>query len=62
MYLRITHAPDPSTVRPEPVLKKVLAFLQAKYKNGTPYEYISEQFRSLRQDLVVQHIRNDFTV
>ena len=62
-YLRITsHAPDPSTVRPEHILKKVLEFLRNKYKNGAPYEYISEQFRSLRQDLLVQHIRNAFTV
>lgn len=41
-YLRITSfTPDPSTVRPEHVLKKVLEFLRSKYKNGAPYEYVS---------------------
>ena len=61
-YLRITSTPDPATVRPEAVLRKVLEFLVSKYQKGSPYEYISEQFRSLRQDLTVQHVRNKLTV
>ncbi len=61
-YLRITGKADPSTVRPEPVLKKVLAFLIEKYRKGKSYDYILGQFKSLRQDLTVQHIRNSFTV
>ena len=50
-------------MRPEPVLKKTLALLKEKWrsKNAT-YRYIEEQFRSMRQDMTVQHIKNDFCV
>lgn len=58
-YLRLTSAPDPSTVRPEEVLKKALAMVQTTQKN---YFYKCEQLKSIRQDLTVQRIRNDFTV
>jgi hypothetical protein len=33
-YLRITGVPDPKTVRPEEVLKKVLVYLKNKYEKG----------------------------
>jgi hypothetical protein len=33
-YLRITSMPDPKTVRPEEVLKKVLIYLKDKYEKG----------------------------
>lgn len=59
-YLRITGMPDPKTVRPEPVLKKVLEYLRSKNRQGESYEYIIWQFRSLRQDLLIQHIKNSF--
>lgn len=74
-YLRLTSEPDPSRVRPEPVLHKSLAFILAKYKQKTadaaagllpshssPYSYLNDQFKSIRQDLTVQHIKNDFTI
>lgn len=61
-YLRITSMPDPTTVRPEQMLKKVLLWLKEKHKNGDDYEYLSEQFRSIRQDLTIQHIKNAFAV
>jgi hypothetical protein len=61
-YLRITSMPDPKTVRPERVLKKALTWLKQKSDNGDDYEYISEQFRSIRQDLTIQHIKNAFAV
>lgn len=62
-YLRLTSAPDPSTVRPLPVLKKTLAMLKDKWKRGAvEYGWICDQFKSLRQDLTVQRIRSDFTV
>ncbi|KAG4304408.1 hypothetical protein PORY_002118 [Pneumocystis oryctolagi] len=61
-YLRLTSAPDPETVRPLPVLKKTLEFLKAKWKEENNYLYICDQFKSLRQDLTVQRIKNDFTV
>ena len=61
-YLRLTSAPDPSTVRPLPILKKVLDRLKRKWKEEGDYDYICDQFKSLRQDLTVQRIKNEFTV
>ncbi|PIN19223.1 hypothetical protein CDL12_08096 [Handroanthus impetiginosus] len=58
-YLRLTSTPDPSTVRPEEVLEKALLMVQNSQKN---YLYKCDQLKSIRQDLTVQHIRNEFTV
>jgi hypothetical protein len=55
-------APDPSTVRPLKVLKKTLQFLKKKWNEQHNYPYICDQFKSLRQDLTVQRIKNPFTV
>lgn len=61
-YLRLTSAPDPSLVRPEPVLKKWLVELE-KLWNGKQKEwkYIEDQMRAIRQDLSVQNLRGPFT-
>ena len=61
-YFRLTSAPNPATVRPLPVLEKTLDLLKKKWKTDNNYSYICDQFKSLRQDLTVQHIKNDFTV
>lgn len=61
-YLRLTSAPDPATVRPLPVLKQVLDWLKRRWREQGDYNYVCDQFKSLRQDLTVQRIRNDFTV
>ncbi|KAJ5788460.1 hypothetical protein N7457_003450 [Penicillium paradoxum] len=61
-YFRLTSAPNPDTVRPLPVLQKALDLLKKKWKNEGNYGYICDQFKSLRQDLTVQHIRTEFTV
>ncbi|KAJ5096168.1 hypothetical protein NUU61_005524 [Penicillium alfredii] len=61
-YFRLTSAPNPDTVRPLAVLRKTLDLLKKKWKKDGNYGYICDQFKSLRQDLTVQHIRNDFTV
>lgn len=61
-YLRLTSAPDPEMVRPLHVLKQTLELLKQKWKQEHNYSYICDQFKSLRQDLTVQHIENDFTV
>jgi hypothetical protein len=65
-YLRLTSAPDPATVRPEPVLKMALAMVEGKWaKSGEEkcnYGYACEQLKSIRQDLTVQCIKNGFTV
>ena len=63
-YFRLTSAPKPETVRPQPVLEKALDMLKKKWKQegGNNYSYICDQFKSMRQDLTVQHIKNAFTV
>ncbi|KAJ1686564.1 hypothetical protein LUZ63_017954 [Rhynchospora breviuscula] len=57
-YLRLTSAPDPSTVRPEDVLEKALKMVQTSNKN---YLYKCDQLKSIRQDLTVQRIQNELT-
>lgn len=62
-YLRLTSAPHPSTVRPEPILKKALELVKKKWKQGKcDYIYACSQLKSIRQDCTVQHIKNEFTV
>ncbi|KAK7208451.1 SAC3/GANP/Nin1/mts3/eIF-3 p25 family-domain-containing protein [Myxozyma melibiosi] len=61
-YLRLTSAPDPETVRPLPVLKQALELLKQKWREEKNYAYICDQFKSMRQDLTVQLIQNEFTV
>ena len=59
----MTEHPDPSQVRPEYILKKSLKMLTEKWKKKTgDYLYVSEQFRSIRQDLTVQQIQNEFSI
>jgi hypothetical protein len=61
-YLRLTSAPNPALVRPERILHQTLEFLKSKWRKENNYGYICDQFKSMRQDLTVQRIRNDFTV
>lgn len=61
-YFRLTSAPKPETVRPLRVLEKTLDLLKEKWKTEYNYSYICDQFKSMRQDLTVQHIKNAFTV
>lgn len=61
-YLRLTSAPDPASVRPLHILKQTLELLKRKWKEEQNYSYICDQFKSMRQDLTVQHIQNEFTV
>ncbi|KAJ5807057.1 hypothetical protein N7474_010649 [Penicillium riverlandense] len=61
-YFRLTSAPNPDTVRPLVVLQKTLDLLKKKWRQEANYGYICDQFKSLRQDLTVQHIRTEFTV
>jgi hypothetical protein len=60
-YFRLTSAPNPDDVRPLEVLRKTLDHLKKKWRTDANYTYICDQFKSLRQDLTVQHIKNDFT-
>lgn len=61
-YLRLTSAPDPAKVRPLKVLKRTLDMLKGKWAANPDYKYTCEQFKSMRQDLTIQHHRNLFTV
>ncbi|XP_055388447.1 leukocyte receptor cluster member 8 homolog [Condylostylus longicornis] len=60
-YLRLCGPPDPALVRPEAVLVKSLRHCLERWKKERDYRFIEEQFRSIRQDLTVQGIRNAFT-
>lgn len=62
-YFRLTSAPDPSTVRPQPVLEDALQRLLERMEAGKEnYFYAQDQLKAIRQDCTVQHIRNAFTV
>lgn len=61
-YLRITSAVDPTTVRPLRILVQSLEFLIRKWKEEGNYTYICDQLKSVRQDLTVQRIKNEFSV
>jgi SAC3 family protein LENG8/THP3 len=61
-YLRLTTAPDPSVVRPPEVLKQTMELLKKKWRAEGNYSYICDQFKSIRQDLMVQRIKTSFTV
>ncbi len=55
-------APHPATIRPLTILEQAFSFVLNKYQSNHDWSYISSQLKSIRQDLMVQSIRNDFTV
>lgn len=61
-YFRLTSEADPSTVRPEPILKQSFAFVLDKWEKEQNVPYIIEQLKSIRQDISIQSIKNDFAI
>ncbi|KAM7538728.1 hypothetical protein Aperf_G00000056176 [Anoplocephala perfoliata] len=61
-YIRLSKTPNPSEVRPPAVLQKALNHVIQRWKEGGNYSWVCNQFRSIRQDLVVQRIHSDLTV
>jgi hypothetical protein len=49
-------------IRPVEILKLSLDFVLKKYAKSNDYRYICDQMKSIRQDLTVQMIRNEFTI
>lgn len=63
MAVAAYQAPDPSTVRPKPVLERALARLRERWRDKeVEYLYMCSQLKAIRQDLTVQHIKDEFTV
>ena len=58
----VSQEADPATIRPLAVLERAFSFVMDKYRLNQEGSYICDQLRSIRQDLMVQAIRNDFTV
>lgn len=61
-YLRLTSAANPSSVRPQHVLEQSLVMAVSHWAKTKDYHHVCDQLKSIRQDLTVQMIRNDFTV
>ncbi|KAG2011387.1 hypothetical protein CC2G_011513 [Coprinopsis cinerea AmutBmut pab1-1] len=61
-YLRLTSEPKPETIRPYHVLQQTLIELKKRWREKVSYNWICSQLKSLRQDLTVQRIKNEFSV
>ncbi|KRY74696.1 Leukocyte receptor cluster member 8 -like protein [Trichinella pseudospiralis] len=61
-YLRLTSAPDPSQVRPEPILRQALHLVKKRWAKDLNYHSACDQLKSIRQDLTVQNIKNEFSI
>ena len=62
-YFRLTGPPDPSAVRPPPVLKAALERVVRMYRAGQcDMHYAEDQLKAMRQDVTVQHVKGQLPV
>lgn len=62
-YLRLTERPSPSSVRPVEILKQSLELMRKKKREGASWNnYLGEQLKSIRQDLVIQAVADEFAL
>jgi hypothetical protein len=62
-YLRLTERPVPSDVRPVSVLKQSIALMRKKKEEGASWSgYLAEQMKSIRLDLVIQAVADEFAL
>ncbi|KAL7579537.1 hypothetical protein ACA910_007912 [Epithemia clementina (nom. ined.)] len=64
-YLRLTSAPKPELVRPQPILERHFSNLKSEYgdvKRRREYLWFCSQLKAIRQDCTVQHLKNEFCV
>lgn len=70
-YFRLNEVPDPDSVRPEPVLRRALARLVRRFealppvqgaREGDYKEYLWTQLKAIRQDMLIQNLKNAFAV
>jgi len=53
-FLTVDQEPKPETIRPYPVLQQTLVELKKRWREKVSYNWICNQFKSLRQDLTVR--------
>ena len=61
-YLRLTTVPNPATIRPPDVLKRALTHVLERFETDGDYPHALEQFKSIRQDLIVQGINDELAM
>jgi len=61
-YLRLTTYPNPAQVRPLEVLVKSLQHIKCRYIRDEDFAWANEQLKSVRQDITVQGIKNNFVL